>query len=397
MEFKGVKKILVLKLRLIGDVLLTVPVIKALKGAFPEAGVSVLVNSGTKEMLTLNPLIDEMIVFERGLKSGSFTGRVGGELRLLKGLRGRGFDMAVDLTSGDRPALLGFMTGARYRLGFDPAGKGFAGKKHLYTHLAKRPKLKHVVLRDLSLLEAFGIGRNDLSVDIYTSPSVEALVEKILKEAGCSNAPFVHVHPTASEFYKCWTDEGMASVMDAIQDAGFRTVVTSGPDIRELDKVASIIDLMRTRPVDLSGRISLKGLAALSRRAALFFGVDTAPMHIAAAVGTPVVALFGPSGAFDWGPWDNIENSRPGKSFGGDGEASIQSPYTGLGGVQTSGAHTIIQRGWECVPCGKKGCRGSGKSDCLADLKAEEVMGIIRERLVVANLKAAPLTEALKV
>ncbi|OGP24641.1 MAG: putative lipopolysaccharide heptosyltransferase III [Deltaproteobacteria bacterium GWC2_56_8] len=389
MEFKGVNKILILKLRLIGDVLLTVPVIKALKGAFPGARISVLVNSGTEEMLTENPLIDEIIVFERGLKKAALAKRVKGELRLVKELRRRGFDMTVDLTSGDRPALLGFMTGARYRLGFDPAGKGFAGKKYLYTHLAKRPRLKHVVLRDLTLLEAFGIGRKGLSIDIYTSPSDEAFMERLLKEAVCSNSRFVHVHPTASEFYKCWTDEGMAQVMDAIEGAGLRAVVTSGPAQRELDMVASILSRMKTRPVDLSGRLGLKHLAVLSRRAVLFFGVDTAPMHIAAAVGTPVVALFGPSGAFDWGPWDNSENSRPGKGFGGDGEASIQSPYTELRGVQTSGAHTIIQRGWECVPCGKKGCKASGKSDCLADLTAEEVRAVIIERLKVPAYRGA--------
>lgn len=395
-EFEGVKKILVLKLRLIGDVLLTVPVIKALKGSFPQAAVSVLVNSGTEDMLTGNPLIDEIIVFDRALKKGAVIGRVRGELKLARDLRARAFDMTVDLTSGDRPALLSFMTGARYRLGFDPEGKGFAGKKHLYTHLAKRPALKHVVLRDLTLLEAFGIGRNGLSVEIYTSPAEEAFVEKLLKDAGCSKTPFVHVHPTASEFYKCWTDEGMARVMDSIQRAGFRIVVTSGPAQKELDKVASIISRMKTRPVDLSGRLGLKHLCALSKRARLFFGVDTAPMHIAAAVGTPVVALFGPSGAFDWGPWDNAENSRPGKRFGGDGETSIQSPYKELRGVQTSGAHTIMQRGWDCVPCGKKGCRASGVSDCLVDLTAEEIASAIFDKLGVVE-RGAPYREALEV
>jgi heptosyltransferase-3 len=91
----------------------------------------------------------------------------------------------------------------------------------------------------------------------------------------------------------------------------------------------------------LAGKISLKELAALSARSLFFLGVDTAPMHIAAAVGAPVIALFGPSGEFNWGPW-------------GDG-------------------HTVIKKDLECRPCGKDGCRGTKRSRCLEEISAEEV------------------------
>ncbi|HXI10636.1 MAG TPA: glycosyltransferase family 9 protein, partial [Thermodesulfobacteriota bacterium] len=139
--FEGTKKILVIKLRHIGDVLLTVPTIRALKESFPGSEVSVLVNSGTEEMLEGNPLVKEVIRYDRSVKGLPAARRVAAEARLVKRLRSEKFDMTVDLTGGDRPALLGFLSGARYRLGYRPKG-GFKGKRLLYTHMAERPTVR---------------------------------------------------------------------------------------------------------------------------------------------------------------------------------------------------------------------------------------------------------------
>jgi len=152
----------------------------------------------------------------------------------------------------------------------------------------------------------------------------------------------VHLHPTSRWLFKCWRDEGFAAVIDRLEGSGrARAVLTAGTDGRELQKIESILRLCRTRPASLAGKISLKELAALSARSLFFIGVDTAPMHIAAAVGTPVIALFGPSGEFNWGPWGN--------------------------------GHTVIKKDLECRPCGKDGCQGTKRSRCLEEISNEEV------------------------
>ncbi len=156
--FKDIRKILVIKLRHIGDVLLAVPAIRALKEGFPDAEVSALVNSGTEEMLTLNPLLSGVLTFDRRALKLPLASKAAAELGFIKRLRREGFDMTVDLTSGDRPSLIGFLSGARCRLGYDPGKKGFRGKRLLYTHLAAPPDGGlHAVLRDLRLVEEFGV------------------------------------------------------------------------------------------------------------------------------------------------------------------------------------------------------------------------------------------------
>ncbi|HDZ84490.1 MAG TPA: hypothetical protein ENH45_04645, partial [Nitrospirae bacterium] len=134
MEFKDIKKILVIKFRHIGDVLLTSPAIRALKENFPEADISVIVNSGTEEVLSGLPAISELMVFDRKIKKLPVLRKYMKEVAFYKEIRSKGFDMTVDLTGGDRAALVSFISGARYRLALDPGAQGFVGKRFLYTH-----------------------------------------------------------------------------------------------------------------------------------------------------------------------------------------------------------------------------------------------------------------------
>lgn len=108
----------------------------------------------------------------------------------------------------------------------------------------------------------------------------------------------------------------------------------------------------------------------MSERASLFFGVDSAPMHVAAAIGTPVGALFGPSGVFHWRPWDNDA-----------AELGGATPYSRRNGIQSFGRHTAVQRDWECAPCGKDGCAGSKVSRCLEEIAPGEVQAVRLEKL----------------
>ncbi len=380
-NFKEVKRILVIKLRHIGDVLLMVPALRAVRTTFPRAHITALVNAGTEDMLTFNPLVDEVVTFDRTTKDMDAAKRICNELAFVARLRRMRFDMTVDFTGGDRAAFTALLTGARYRLGYRQK-KGFRGKNLFYTHLAPLPETRvHTVLRDYNLVKNFGMETEDLTVDIFTSGADESYIEDLLKERGLSNRQFVHVHPVSRWLFKCWKGEYMADILDRLNGEGLRIVITSGRDEREKDVVGSIIARMKTRPVDISGLTNLKPLAALSRRALFFFGVDSAPRHVAAAAGTPVVALFGPSGAFEWGPWDNegagglrtLERPAPG--------AYAVSPYPLKRGVQASGPHRVIQLDLDCIPCGRDGCDGSKKSDCLDSLEPDTVWGVLQDVL----------------
>jgi heptosyltransferase-3 len=295
--FRDIKKILVIKFRHIGDVLLTVPVFRALKEIFPQAHIAALVNSGTEDVLTGNPFIDELIVFDRSIKKMGPVQRSLRELSFLHTIRAKNFDMTVDLTSGDRAAIISFISGARYRLAYITY-KGFLFKRYLYTHLAKKDSV-HVVKQNLDILRQSGLSYNDTSLLLNVSIDDEIFI----REAIGDEKNIVHVHPVAGILHKCWKDKYMAQVIDYIIDRGFKPVITSSSNYNELEKAHNIMSLVKGSFIDLTGKTSLKQLAALSKISRFFIGIDSSPMHIAAAVGVPVIAIFGPSSETLWAPW----------------------------------------------------------------------------------------------
>lgn len=347
----NIKKVLVIKLRKIGDVLLSVPTIRAIKENLPGSQISALVNKGTEDMLSGNPLLDEVITFDRSVKDLPLTQALAAQAKLIREIRSKSFDMVVDLTSGDRPALIAFLSRAKYRLGHDPRGKGIAGKKYFYTHLVPFTEDQtHAVEDNLDVVRLIGMDTTDKSVTIAVPPEAQAQVDKWLKEANYPlDGTLIHIHPTSDWLFKCWRDEAVAELIDYLQlERNRKVVITSGPAKKEMEKVSAIIKLTQSQPLNLAGRTSLKQLAAISIRSKLFFGVDSAPMHIAAATGTPVVALFGPSGEHMWGPpW-------------GD-------------------KHTVITKDKEfpCRPCGQDGCEGSKRSKCLEEISVAEVKKVV--------------------
>ena len=313
-EPSAVRRILVIKLRHIGDVLLTVPVFRALRDHFPGAHLAAFVTGGTEAMLQGHPAVDDIFVFDRAAMGRGPLGRLRQEWRLLQTLRARRFDLTIDLTSGDRAAIAARVSGARYRLAF-LRRDGMWGKRLLWTHTAPGPSDdRHTVMQNLELLEAFGIAAKDPRLELYWSPEDDAAVDRWWAEWGWApGQPVVQVHPTSRWLFKCWGDDDNAWIIDALQARGIRVIVTCGPQASEVSKANRILDRCRQRPPALLGRTTLKQLAALTARCTAFFGVDSAPMHMAAAVGTPVVALFWSGSVTHWRPW-------------GDGHTVIEAP-----------------------------------------------------------------------
>lgn len=347
MELEGVERILIIKLRQIGDTLLTVPAIRAVRERYPSAFIAVLVAAGSEAMLTGNPLINEVIVYDRTRRRESFLAKAQKEISFVREIRRRRFDLVIDLTSGDRPALLGYLSGARYRVGSEPK-KGFWGKRRLYTHRRRFDNNRsHMVEQNLDVVRQIGIDTDDRSLFLAV-PEEEAITIALI--LGPKRALRVHIHPTSNWLFKCWRDDLMAALIDRLAERyRAEVVLTCGPAPAEMERARRILELTKHKPIDLIGKTTLKQLAAISQSSDLFIGVDTAPMHIAAAVGTPVVAIFGPTGEYNWRPW-------------GEG-------------------HSVVAKEMPCRACGRAGCEDSGRSECLESLSLEAVWSAVEKTI----------------
>ncbi|MCX7724412.1 MAG: glycosyltransferase family 9 protein [Thermodesulfovibrio sp.] len=383
------KKILVIKLRHIGDVLLTTAVFKALKQNFPESFVAALVNKGTEAVIERNPYLDEIITYDRQIKKLPFYKKYWEEIKFLMKVKNMSFDTTIDLTGGDRAALISYLSGAKKRVGIK--AKGFLGKKYLYTELFEIDISKHILLQNLEVLERIGIKTDKPEVFLNVTEDEKKWARKLIFSGVklSSQSKIIHIHPTSRWLFKCWKDEYVAEVIKWFLEKGCIVVLTSSSEQKEMKKIQAILSNIPSNLIyepsyqafsdtkvcnseirektsyiiNLSGKLTLRQLIAVSSVCDIYFGIDTAPMHIAAALGKPVIALFGPSGAFNWGPWDNDSNTNP---------------YPERNGIQRFGKNIVIQRNWQCIPCGQDGCKGIKISKCLFDIKPDEVIEILK-------------------
>lgn len=342
----ALKRALVIKLRHHGDVLLTSPVFQVLKNHAPELEIDALVYADTAPMLTLHPAISQVHTIDRKWKRLGMAARARAEWALLNVLRTRGYDLIVHLTDHPRGAWMAWLTRARWAVGPKPGGAPQWWKRS-FTHLYSLPRKpgRHTVERNLDALRRIGIqpGLEERRLVLVAGREAEHRVDQMLADEGLEAGRFVHLHPGSRWLFKCWPAESNAELIDRLHEAAWPVVVTAAPESRETRYVNAILARTRAPVVSLAGQLTLKELAALTARACLFIGVDSAPMHIAAAMGTRVVALFGPSAEHDWGPW--------------------LTPFQ----VVASDAHP-------CRPCGLDGCGGGKVSECLTTLPLERVL-----------------------
>jgi heptosyltransferase-3 len=351
-DLASIRRVLVIKLRHHGDVLLTSPVFQVLKNHGPHLEIDALVYHDTRDMLSLHPAVSQVHTVDRTWRTLGAVAQLRAEWGLRGTLRLRRYDLIVHLTEAPRGAWLARALGPRYAVARKHPGRGrlWAGS---FTHLYPYPKAtpRHTVELHLDALRRIGVYPNEQErrLVLVPGPEAEAAVGQLLAEHRLAHHGYVHIHPTSRWLFKCWPEEKVGALIARLQAQGERVVVTAAPDDREMEMVKRILAPLATRPVDLAGRLSLKQLAALTANAKLFIGVDSAPMHIAAAMQTPVVALFGPSGDIEWGPW--MVRSR------------------------------VITSDHPCRPCGNDGCGGGKVSECLTVLPVERVLGAISELL----------------
>jgi len=336
---------LVVKLRHHGDVLLATPVISLLKARAPHLEVDALVYDDTRPMLEGHPALSELFFVGRKWRERGALSRLALENHLLKSLRARRYDLIVHLSEQPRGAWLARLLGARYSVAPAMPGRGKFWKKsftHLYPLVAGNRR--HQVELNLDALRRIGVqpGPDERGVTFVPGPDAERRIEQLVGEES-----FIHLHPASRWTFKCWPAEQNAQLIDRLAVDGHQVVITSAPD--EVPFVQQIVDKAQARTLNLAGQLSIKELGALTARAKLFIGVDSMPMHLAAAMGTPTLALFGPSGEIEWGPW-NVERR-------------------------------VVTTTHSCRPCGQDGCGGGKISECLTFLPLDPVHAAARELL----------------
>lgn len=276
----------------------TTPAVRALRGRFPDAHITYIVEPAAAPVVARNPHIDELIVAPRGAGVGGWLA----DLALGRRLRAERYDVAIDFHGGPRASLLTWLSGAPDRIGYTIAGRSW-----MYTRRVERPRAlrpRHSVENQWDLLAALGIAPPDRAaapVEMPPDPAAAAAVAERLSRAGVSAADrLIVMHVSAGNPFRRWPLDRFVAVARALaaRDPQRRVIVTAGPS--ERDAAARVIE---GAGAVRCGEFSLSELRALLDRAALYIGGDSGPLHIAATSRVPIVAIYGPTLPERSAPW----------------------------------------------------------------------------------------------
>jgi len=339
-------RILVINVNWLGDVVFSTPVFKALKRAYPKATISCLAPSRVEGALECCPFIDEVITFDEKGKDESFFAK----LSLIYRLRAKKFDAAFLLHRSLTRALIVFLAGIPVRVGYDTKGRGF-----LLTHRAKAlPEGTHRRDHYLGVVESFGVEVHDRTCELAADEKSLKTIEALLRKNSITPSDFLVVVNAGGNWdLKRWPKENFSLLIARLAQMGNVEIVLpgSGKDRALAEEIAV---KSRFRPVILCGETNLKELIALMKRANLVIAADTGPLHVASAMGTPTIGLFGPT--------------RP-----------------EVTGPRGKGKTVTLQNDVGCnrLPCYYLECPNNV---CMKTITVEEIVAVVRE-VVVKNLK----------
>jgi len=293
-----VKNILLVRTDRIGDVILSLPMLPLLKRKFPGASITVLVREYTRELVERHSCVDEVLVYEN-------EGSIASLWSMLLSIREKKFDVAIIPYPRFRPTLILFLAGIRVRVGSGYRWYSFLYNKRIYEH--RKDARRHEVEYNLNLLSALSIDpASSPEFEFRTEPSSERAVDSILAGKGLGKGEkFAVLHPGSGGSARDWPAVNFTELGNRIsEELGLKIVVTGGKEESAL--VSMTAGGLGSPAVTFAGDLSLGELAALLRRAVVFISNSTGPMHIAAVVGTPVVAFFPPiiqCSPVRWGPY----------------------------------------------------------------------------------------------
>ncbi|MBI5206738.1 MAG: glycosyltransferase family 9 protein [Candidatus Firestonebacteria bacterium] len=338
MQALNPKRILVIQIRRIGDVLVTTPVVRALRLAFPEAKLDFLSNDISADVLYGNSNIDEIVIMSEE-KTSSYKG----QLKFIKYIRNRNYDLVLDFLGTPRSAYITAFSGALYKVGFNFRGRAWA--YNIKVEPDESPK--YVVDYKFDLLKKINVMSDDTSLDKIIIPEINKnRVEKYLSDIKItSDNIIITISPTSRRKTRMWTKKGFAELSDIlINKYRAKIFFVWGPGEKaEIDEICS---LMKNK-AEIIPPFDLKDLAYLISRANLFISNDNGPMHIAVAMGTPTLTIYGPSEEWRWTPPNDPK-------------------------------HRVVRKDVSCIRCGKHEC---DNHICMNTLTAEEIEIKVRDML----------------
>lgn len=345
---RNIKKILLIRLRSIGDIVLCGPAFEAIRSGYPSAEITCVVDDLFEDLVHGNPNIDRVLSFRKGLRG---IRRVASNLQLFYRVFRTRFDLVVDFHGGPKGALLTGVSMAPYRV-----GQKHRTRNWVFNITEIPGEDPHSLDNGLKLTRALGLpDPPEIRFYLPHSKTAEADIERDLTGRGIGASEFtVMIHPGARVWFKRWPNENLYRVVDWLRKEYNATVVVAGNalDREELDGFREKFG----GEVHLFPDLSLLHLIALIRKCRLFIGNDSGPMHLAAVLGIPTIALFGPSDPRIWGPR-------------GDGPKKV-----------------FQAGGFECMPCDQKNCVRLG-DHCMLHIHPEEVIRGIGEMISTASPK----------
>jgi predicted lipopolysaccharide heptosyltransferase III len=342
-DWSEVTRVLLIRLRSIGDTVLTTPSIIALRRFLPHARIDVLLEDWVAPVLDGFEHVNNVFTLRRGSTAA--------RLHAARKIRATSYDVVYNLHGGTTATLLTRATGARHRVGF--ANYQYA---RLHNHLAPSPLLlwgvakAHSVEQQLALLGWTGVPVSDKPrTELTVTPAAKVSISKKLEAAGVSaQTKFALIHPAAAFDTKQWSVEKFARVAEEVHSRGLATVALSTPKeeklLEELRKEATV-------PVAGLSDLNLPEVTAIASRARIFVGNDSGIAHIAAAVGAPSVVIFGSSNVAHWRPW-SIAPSQ------------------------------VVLEEMECQPCHGYFCAKFAQPECILRVPVQRVVAAIDQILL---------------
>lgn len=352
--------VLLIVTRRMGDVLLTSPIVRSMRAAWPEAAIDVLVFDGTKDVLAAHPDVRRVLTVRE--RPGFVE-----HMRFLFHLFRNRYDIALSCVASDRPTLYA-VVGGRWRAGFVVPGRT-SGWKYwfLSRSVAFDNSDTHTVAMNLALADALNVQRRHDIVLRWSADDAARVASALSAIEGGKPYAALHVHPKFN--YKMWHDEGWIGLAQWLRERGIVTVLTGGTEGEEVGFASAVAARMPAGTINLAGQLTLAQSACVIAGARVYVGPDTVTTHMAAAIGVPTVALYGPSNPVKWGPWP--------KDFAG-----TTSPWRRVGS-QTMGNVMLVQGVGACVPCMREGCdqHVASFSECLRQLPVTRVTAAVERAL----------------
>ena len=290
-----IKRILIVEVNWLGDVLFSTPFIKAVRERFKDAYIACMLPPRPREILEYNPRIDEIIIYDEKARHRSILGK----LRFILSLRKKRFDFAILLHRSFTRTLLTYLSGIKERAGYTTEKR-----RALLTHPVEPPEVDlHKVEYFLKIAQSLGCDTSNKDYEFFITDKERKYIEEELSKGGVKKEDLlVVINPGANWLPKRWPEENFARLIDFLITKYGAKVVISGGKL-DMEIAGRIKKKMKKIPIVFSGRTNLKELGALMERASLVISGDSGPMHIAVAMGSSVIALFGPTSPHLTGPY----------------------------------------------------------------------------------------------